>query len=147
MSPSDSPASRDELRPPSGDQARKAAMPDDIVAMIFQHRRERASAPRAREPRRWWSWPSSRRTFLIVLALAVVGTGIARLAPRQGILLLICALSVWAWRFLRAEWKKGEKSPFFIFILPWIVLPVLAFAVPVALVIAAIIYILWFFLY
>jgi len=90
---------------------------------------------------------SSRRTFLIVLALAVVGTGIARLAPRQGILLLICALSAWAWKFLRAEWKKGEKSPFFIFILPWILLPLLVFVLPVAFVIASIVYILSFFLH
>jgi hypothetical protein len=68
---------------------------------------------------------SSRKTYLILLALAVVVTGTAQLAPRTGVLLLICALSAWAWKFLRAEWNRGEKSPFFILILPWVLIPLL----------------------
>jgi hypothetical protein len=146
-------------------------MPLDVVAMIAQHRRERASELSARAPRRWWSrpldlWVSSkfalrevvtlamhpekafevsRKAYLILLALAAIAvTGIARLAPMWGILVMIGALSAWAGMFLRAEWRKGQKSPFFIIILPWILIPVLVFVLPLALAIASIIYIIWF---
>jgi ribosomal protein L40E len=57
MLPSDPSACRNESTPPSGDQARESALPDDIVAMISQHRRERNSALKAGEQTGRWTWP------------------------------------------------------------------------------------------
>ena len=104
-------SSRDELPLMPGDQARKAVMTDDIVAMISQHRRERASAPGAREPRWWsvlWSW-----------LRGIVST-------------------VWE-SGRRDQPRPMHEQAFWVLIVPWILLPALVLILPVALGIALII--------
>jgi hypothetical protein len=51
-------------------------------------------------------WMSSVETLLIALALAVVEIGVARLAPRLGIALLILLVPAWA----ITEWEARRQN-------------------------------------
>jgi hypothetical protein len=118
---------REELPLPPGDQARKAAMSDDVVAMIARHRRERASALSAETPDRA-RLMSSVATILIVLALAVVEVGVARLAPGLGIALLILLVPAWAiteWRARRQNTPMSAERKFAWIVGVTILIPVL----------------------
>ena len=51
---------------------------------------------------------------------------------RGSIAWLICTFAICAVIVLRREWAKGTKSAFFVLIVPWILIPLLIVAVPVA---------------
>jgi hypothetical protein len=79
-------------------------------------------------------------TLLTLLAVAILGSVVVWLDPRLGLVLLISAASAWMWKFVQEEWKKGEQSPFFVVILPWILLPALIFVVlPLTLIIGSVV--------